>query len=428
MEAVRVERLDHFGLLASVRKDVGRISRLDARRVPEKQEERTPGAAVAGMLRKGLGLAHRPLSLMPPFFANTPRARLLRAGGEAPMCTRFKRGRTLDEVDGSGCDRLGSALALAVGAQDGLKQRLPQLAPPRFALRGDDVPQRAEPAMRSTHGSAPAHRPDGQQAVLALLVSPDGGGALGRQSGAGHASETPMVQERAQALRQAVAPAPTPRDRVADAQRAPEDTAAPLAQRGCITRIPGPLQLVAQVRTPVRTPALWPRLEATPRSHRREWGPDGMAQRGLVISSQAARERAEASVTTAQQRAGDAREPPLLPWPAQRLEPPQAAHAALAALAPSWRAHQGETAGVIDHTPAGGTGRPPPPSPSQAMAWQRQAPARPEPERRACRQPQGACLVSGTPIDRRPLSDLEVLQAYKAPAPAAGGCRFLTAP
>ena len=44
-----------------------------ARIVPDKQEEITPGAAIAGMMLHGLGFANRPLAL-PPSFLPTHRS------------------------------------------------------------------------------------------------------------------------------------------------------------------------------------------------------------------------------------------------------------------------------------------------------------------------------------------------------------------
>src|SRR5437867_10907951 len=113
MEQVRVERLDHLGLIASVMKDLGLIAMIDRRIVPDAQEEITPGEAVAGMILNGLGFANRPLSLTPQFFANKPLALLLREGVQAAMFHRCKLGRTLDEVHAYGCDLLCSELALA---------------------------------------------------------------------------------------------------------------------------------------------------------------------------------------------------------------------------------------------------------------------------------------------------------------------------
>src|SRR5215831_7292683 len=98
MASVHVERLDHLGLVACMIKDVGLISMLDPRLVPDEQEEITPGEAVAGMLLNGLGFANRPLSLPPQFFANTPLDLRLRKGSQAEMFNRFTLGRTLDEV------------------------------------------------------------------------------------------------------------------------------------------------------------------------------------------------------------------------------------------------------------------------------------------------------------------------------------------
>ena len=93
MEQVRVERLDHLGLIASVIKDLGLIAMIDRRLVPDEQEVITPGEAVAGMILNGLGFAHRPLSLTPQFFANKPLDLLFREGIEAEMFNRFKLGR-----------------------------------------------------------------------------------------------------------------------------------------------------------------------------------------------------------------------------------------------------------------------------------------------------------------------------------------------
>jgi transposase len=428
MESVRVERLDHLGLIASVIKDLGLISMLDARIVPDKQEEITPGEAVAGMILNGLGFANRPLSLMPQFFANKPLDLLFREGVEAEMFNRFKLGRTLDEVHAYGCDLLFSELALVVCAQEGIEQRFHHLDTTSFSLSGDYVPESDEQAIRITHGYSKDHRPDLKQAVLELLVSQDGGVPLVSKSWDGNASDTQIFQERAQALMRAFASAPTPRYLVADAKLYTEDTAATLSQLGFITRIPGTLKLVSQVITQVLKRDLWQRLDETTRYHRIELCHYGMAQRWLVVSSQAAMERAEASVNKAQRREWDAIEKQLFHLQAKRFETPEAAHAALAALAKSWRYHQVDTARVLEHKHYACKGRPTPTSAIQSIEWQMHAQTRPDQERIVSRKQQGACFVIGTNIDLSQLSDPEVMQAYKAQAQAEGGFRFLKDP
>ena len=88
MNSVPVERLDHLGLIAHVIKNLGLIGMIDARIVPDVQEEITPGEAVAGMILNGLGFANRPLSLTPQFFANKPLDLLFRKGVQAPEESR----------------------------------------------------------------------------------------------------------------------------------------------------------------------------------------------------------------------------------------------------------------------------------------------------------------------------------------------------
>src|SRR5262252_2214786 len=151
MEQMRVERLDHLGLLAAVIKDLGLMDMIDTRLVPDEQEGITPGEAVAGMILNGLGFAHRPLSLTPQFFTNKPLDLLFRPGVRAEMFNRFKLGRTLDEVQAYGYDLLLSELALAVCAQENIAQRFHHLDTTSFARRGAYAPESDEHVIRITH-------------------------------------------------------------------------------------------------------------------------------------------------------------------------------------------------------------------------------------------------------------------------------------
>ena len=401
---------------------------IDARLVPDEQEEITPGEAVAGMILNGLGFANRPLSLTPQFFTNKPLDLLFRPGVRAELFNRFKLGRTLDEVHAYGCDLLLSELALAVCAQERIAQRFHHLDTTSFSLSGNYVPESDKQAIHITHGSAKDHRPDLKQGVLELLVSQDGGVPLVSKSWDGNTSDTPIFKERAEALMAAFARSPTPRYLVAEATLYTEDTAATLAQLGFITRIPGTLKLVSQVITQALQWDRWHRLDETTRYDCLELCHYGMAQRWLVVSSQAAMERAEASITTAQQRAWDAIEKPLLHVHAKRLETPEAAHAALQALSTSWRSHQLDASRVIDHKRSAGKGRPTPTSPLKAIEWQMQAQVRPAQEVIEAHKQQSACFVIGTNIQACHVSDAEVIRAYKAQSGVEGGFRFLKDP
>jgi len=98
MEKVKVERLDHLGVIAGGIKDLGLVEMIDERLVADDQEEISTGEAVAGMILNGLGFSNRPLSLTPRFFGNKPMDVLFRAGVLSDHFNRLKRGRSLDKV------------------------------------------------------------------------------------------------------------------------------------------------------------------------------------------------------------------------------------------------------------------------------------------------------------------------------------------
>ena len=243
-----------------------------------------------------------------------------------------------------GCDLLLSELALAVCAQEGIDQRFNHLDTTSFSLSGDYVPESDEQAI--------AHHPWLLERPPAGLetggVGTDGlprwRGALGEQKlgwqcvgyadfpGAGRGADGDLSDAR-------------PRLGIwwPTAKLYHEDNAANLKQLGFITRIPNTLTLVSQVITQALNGDTWQRLDDTTRYHRIELCHYGMAQRWLVVSSQAALERAEATVSKARQRESEAIEKQLFHLQAKRFETPRGR--------PSRAGGAGET---VDLSPGGG--------------------------------------------------------------------------
>jgi len=323
MEAICVERLDHLGLIASVINDLGLVNMIDARLKPDDQEAITPGEAVKGMILNGLGFANRPLSLTPQFFANKPLDLLFRPGVTADMFNRFKLGRTLDEVNTYGCDLLFSEIALAVCQQEAIDQRFNHLDTTSFSLTGDYIPESDQHAIAITHGYSKDHRPDLKQAVLELMVSQDGGVPLASKNWDGNASDSQIFQNRAQALLSTFKDSPTPRYLIADSKLYSQDHAADLKPLGFITRIPDTLKIISQVISQALRHDTWQAVDDTTRYHRLELCHYGIAQRWLVVCSEAAQQRAENSVSKAQHRELEAIEKQLFHLQAKRFESPQ---------------------------------------------------------------------------------------------------------
>jgi transposase len=428
MEQVRVERLDHLGLLASVIKDLGLIDMIDRRLVPDEQEVITPGEAVTGMILNGLGFANRPLSLTPQFFANKPLDLLFREGIDAEMFNRFKLGRTLDEAYAYGCNLLFEELALAVCTQAGIDLRFNHLDTTSFCLTGEYIPDSDEHAMCLTHGYSKDHRPDLKQVVLELMVSQDGGVPFVSKSWDGNTSDTRVFQERAEALMSAFKATPSPRYLVADAKLYCEDNAAHLAKLGFITRIPATLKLVSQVISQALQWDTWHPVDPKTRYQPLALCHYGMVQRWLVVYSQAAFERAEATLKKAKQREDEAIKKQLFHLQAQRFGTSQAAQEALAVWAKRWKYHRVASSHLTAHKRYAGKGRPTPSTPLKASEWQIQAHVHADAHAIEQDKQAKACFVLGTNIDTSELSDPEVIVAYKGQSHVEGGFRFLKDP
>jgi transposase len=370
------------------------------------------------MILNGLGFSDRPLTLTPQFFVNKPLDLLFREGVRAEMFNRFKLGRTLDEAHAYGCDLLLSELSLAVCSQERIDTRFNHLDTTSFSLTGDYVPDSDEHAIAITHGYSKDHRPDLKQAVLELMVSQDGGVPLMSKSWDGNASDTKIFQERAQALMTTFQGAPSPRYVVADAKLYSEENAANLKKLGFITRVPGTLKLVTHVIAQALRWDTWQRLDETTRYQAIGLCHYGMAQRWLVVWSQASYERAVARVDKACQREAAAIDKQLFHVQAQRFETPTQAQETLSVLAKKWCYHQGESEELIEHKRYGKKGRPTGGTPLKAIEWQMQARVKPDAERLEVLKQHKACFVLGTNIKAAQRSDAEVIAGYKGQAQA----------
>jgi transposase len=195
-----------------------------------------------------------------------------------------------------------------------------------------------------------------------------------------------------------------------------------------VTRIPNTLGVVSQVIRQALTWDTWHPVADHIRYQRLELCHAGMAQRWLVVYSQAAFERAAATLKKAQQRETEAVEKPLFHLQAPRFKTPEGAQEALAALAKRWTYHQVESSNVIEHKHYAGKGRPRPRTPLKAIAWQIQTHVRSDDDTIEHHKHVKACFVLGTNIDVSELSDAEVIAAYKGQAHVEGGFRLLKDP
>jgi transposase len=347
------------------------------------------------------------------------------------MFNRFKLGRSLDDVYLYGCDLMFSELSLSVCAQEGVETRFNHLDTTSFSLTGDYIPESDEHAIAITHGYSKDHRPDLKQAVLELMLSQDGGIPLLSKSWDGNTSDTRVFEERARELMTTLKNSPVPRYLVADSKLYHEDNAANLKSLQFITRIPSTLKLTGQVIRQALEMDLWQRLDEQTCYQSLALCHFGMEQRWLVVQSQSAMERAEATVSKARKRESEAIDKALFHLQARRFESPSQAHEAFEAfeaLGKKWRYHQVESYELIEHKRYAKKGRPTADTPIKASEWQLQGHVRPDAERIEQVKQYKGCFVLGTNTRAEQLSDAEVIAGYKGQATVEGGFRFLKDP
>jgi transposase len=346
----------------------------------------------------------------------------------AELFNRCKLGRTLDEAYAYGGDLLCHELALCVCAREGIDLRFNHLDTTSFALSGAYSPASDAQAMTITHGYSRDHRPDLKQAVLERMVSQDGGIPCVSKSWDGNTSDIEMFQARAHALVAALTKTPSPRSLIADSKLDHEDNATPLRHLGCITRMPHTIGPVSEAITPALALDGWHRLDDHTRYQRLELCHDGMAQRWLVVSAQAAYERAAATLNHARQREDEAIPTQLFHLQAKRFATPEAAPATLTALAKGWTEHQLDSYHLSDPKRDARKGRPTPSLPVKAIGWQIQAHVRPHEAAIGHQKQRHACGVIGTNIGASEWGDPEVIAAYTRQCRVEGGVRFLKDP
>jgi transposase len=432
MNVVRVERLDHLGIVAGVIHDLGIIEMIDSRIEPDEREEISTGEAISGMILNSLGFSNRPMSLTPQFFENKPISLLFRDGISADSFNRFKLGRSLDKVFSYGCDMLFSEIALSVCQQEDIDLRFNCLDTTSFSLTGEYMPDSDEHAIEAvavTYGYSKDHRPDLKQAVLELMVSQDGGVPFMSKSWDGNASDNAIFKERSAALLKEFADSSGPRYLIADSKVYTKKNAPNLACLPFITRIPGSLNDVSQVIGQALVSDQWQPVDDESSYHRVDLCHYGIQQRWLVVCSEAGIHRAAKTIAKAQSKEYEKVNKQLFHLQAQRFDSRKAAYKALDAIVQKLRYHRLESSALIQHKKYARRGKPTADTPIKAILWQIEATVTTADDDIITQEQRGkACFVLGTSIPDAELSDLEVIAGYKGQGAVERGFRFLKSP
>ncbi|HEY1391662.1 MAG TPA: DUF4277 domain-containing protein [Ktedonobacterales bacterium] len=136
MEGVRVERLDHLGIVAGICREIGLAEYLDALAGPSQQQV-SRGTATVAMILNGLGFSNRRLYLVSQFFAPKPVEHLLGLGITAELLHDDCLERTLDWLYDHDPTALFAGIARQACQRFGIGTRQVHVDTTSFAVTGE---------------------------------------------------------------------------------------------------------------------------------------------------------------------------------------------------------------------------------------------------------------------------------------------------
>jgi len=428
MGSVKVERIDHLGIVAGVIQDLGIIEMIDSRITPDEREEITTGEAIAGMIINGLGFSNRPMSLTPQFFEGKALDVLIREGITPDMLNRFKLGRSLDDVYSYGCNLLFSEIAINVCKKEEIDLRFNSLDTTSFSLTGEYDTDSDEHAVVVTYGYSKDKRPDLKQVILELMVSQDGGVPTMSKSRDGNASDSNVFKQRSEGLIKEFASSEMPRYIVADSKLYTQANAVNLAHLSFITRIPENLKVVSEVIDQSLSMGNWQVYDDKVKYQRVELCHYGIEQRWIVAYSESAYQRAGKTLSKAQSKEQEKINKAFFHLQAQRFESEESARKALDKIIQNLSYHKLVDIKLTQHVKYASCGKPKSDSSIKSIAWQISGTVVPDEAKLSAKQHHEACFVVGTSIPEAELSDVEVIKGYKGQGAVERGFSFLKSP
>jgi transposase len=429
MKDVRVERLDHLGIVAGICREIGLAEYLDKLAGPSQQQV-SVGTATVAMLLNGLGFSNRRLYLVAQFFATKPVEYLLGPGITAEMLHDDCLGRTLDWLHDHDPTALFAGIARQARQRFGIGVRQVHVDTTSFSVTGEYAADLDAHTLAVTYGSSRDHRADLKQWMLALATTRAGDVPLFCQTLDGNASDKESLVAAVEAL--------------AEQLRADVDVVdeAPIfvADSGLYSAANVARLSSAQVRWISRVPDTSTEAKAALQVADAAWQQDGdvfwasapqapRGERWVVVRTTSGEQRARATLTRQVEQARGQWEKALWHLGNQRFACVPDARAALAAQlkpCPAWLQVESVLVMQPKHRRPG---RPRKDAPPDQVEWQilttrsvDEAAVAREARRKA------AFLIATNVLDPAQLSDYELIRTYKDQQSVERGFSFLKDP
>jgi transposase len=244
---LEIKRLDHLGIVAGTIKDLGIIELVNESVGHDSQENVSVGQVTAAMILNGLGFVSKPLMLTPQYFETKPLNILLGENVIPEHLNRHKLGRVLDSIFEYGCEKLFNGIALIACTKENVDMQYGHTDTTSYSLTGNYDSDSDTEEIKVTYGHSKDMRQDLKQIVQELVTAQDGGIPLMTKTCDGNASDTIILRQRAESLKEAFLKSDNrsfsqQKCLVADCKLYTEETAKTLNQINFITRVPSNLK------------------------------------------------------------------------------------------------------------------------------------------------------------------------------------------
>jgi transposase len=427
----RSQTLDHLGLVAGMYEELGIGERID--QVIEQDCDKrqvSVGQAVKAMVLNGLGFVNQRLYLMPKFFWDKPTERLVGEGIRPEQLNDDVLGRALDALYKFGVTELYALIAPQAVKRLGLPVRFAQFDSTGFHVDGDYNSETGaeEGDIHLTRGYSRDHRPDLNQVVLQLIVERQAGLPLMMQPLDGNAEDKTHFRQTLQAYLGQLRTTYQLEYVVADSALYTAETLPLLQETGWITRVPATLK-AAQKALRQADPETLTRLDEQTRYQRLTSDYAGVSQRWLVVYSEAAHQRALNTVPRQCLKHTQADAKAFAQLGAQSFACVADAEQALTAFQNTLTLTTVAEPRIVAVPHYHGPGRPAKDRSPDAVSYRIEGALASLPGEYTARLRQHSGFILATnQLDTHALSDVELLQAYKAQHRVERGFRFLKDP
>ena len=422
------QSIDHLGIVAGICHQIGLVETIDTF-IGQTKRKVSVGQAVMAMILNALGFVSRPLYLTPEFFSNKPVNLLIHPQMQASDFNDDSLGRALDALYEKGVTEAFATVASKALTTYEVEHRFVHLDSTTFSLHGAyEADSDDENAIQVTHGYSRDYRPDLKQVVVHLLCSYRSQIPVWLETLDGNQADKTSFPSTINSYLAQLQAGETPYF-IADSALYTANNLRTLSNVRWICRVPETLKAVKELYQTFSIEAMQPATENGYRYLSIESSYGNVAQRWLIVYSQAAYRREVATLEKKIAKERETAKKSLRQLSHKEFNTQVTAREAVSTLSAGWRYHEPQIE-LIDIAHYPNPGRPTKEQSPARIGFQVVGQVVEQPQAiEQAKNSKGKFVLATNELDVISLDDVTILSAYKGQnVSVERGFRFLKDP